>query len=77
MPFDQKAYINEYKKAHYKTISFLAKKAAAEVILQKQKESGCKTFKDFFFYLYREEYGIDLSKIKPKEPVEKISSGDN
>ena len=76
MAFDKVTYDNEYKRAHYKKIWIFTKKAAAKVIEQKQREGGFSSFKEFFFYLYREEYGVDLSKVKTKESVKKTPSGE-
>ena len=73
---DKTSYKNEYNRTHYSSISFPVKKTAVKVIEQKQQEGGFSSFKEFFFYLYKEEYGVDLSKIKPKEPVEKTPSGE-
>lgn len=77
MAFDKSAYDNKYKRTHYKKFRVNVKKAAAKLIEQKQREGGFDSFKDFFFYLYQEEYGVDLSKVKPKEPAEKMPSGED
>ena len=71
MGFDKSAYINEYKRTHYKRFRVNVKKSAAKIDEQKQQEGGFSSFKEFFFYLYKEEYGMDLSKVKSKEPVKK------
>lgn len=77
MAFDKATYDKEYNRTHYTAVAFPVKKAAAKIIEQKQQEGGFDSFKDFFFYLYREEYGVDLSKVKPKKPVGKTPSGED
>ena len=54
----------------------MVKDEVSQAIKKRMETEGFKSMKDFFFYLYREEYGVDLSKVKAKEPVEKTPSGE-
>lgn len=76
MAFDQNKYISQYKKEHYHRFEIMVKNEVSHAIKKRMEMEGFKSMKDFFFYLYREEYGVDLSKVKEKEPVEKTPSGE-
>lgn len=55
----------------------MVKDEVSQTIKKRMEVEGFKSIKDFFFYLYREEYGVDLSKVKSKEPVEKKPPGED
>ena len=68
MAFDQNKYISQYKKEHYKRFEIMVKDEVSHAIKKRMEMEGFKSMKDFFFYLYREEYRVYLSRQRQKNP---------